>query len=297
MSKRLLTIATFIILVASCSNDNGKHKTYSGIMDVNSVRVSVQTPGLITTLQCEEGISVQQGQVLAIIETEKLDYQIDQSKSVLDELNHQYESASAQLKAATITSDNIKTKYERFSALLKAHAATQQSIDDLKTQLDAANEQLRSAEAALSVITSKKKQIDAGMKISKKQIKDATIISPLAGTILVRYAEHGELVTIGSPICEIANLSEMWTKIYLSEKDLHSVKLGQKVQIKVDGITDKTFDGIITWISDKSEFTPKTILTEETRTTLVYPAKVTIKNSDGIFKIGMPVSVLVERGS
>ena len=133
------------------------------------------------------------------------------------------------------------------------------------------------------------------MKVTTKQMRDAFIVSPEHGAVIIKYTEKGELVTIGSPLFEIANLTEMWTKIYLSETDVHRVKLGQKVQLKVDGLPEKSFDATVTWISDKSEFTPKTILTEETRTTLVYAAKVKAKNPDGVLKIGMPVSVLVPR--
>lgn len=298
MSSRVLITFVIGVMILSCSNEKDKYMTYTGTMDVNTVRVSAQTPGQITSLNCEEGSSVARGQLLAVVETEKLGYQIDQSRSIIEELTHHYQASFAQLKAAITNRDNIKTRYERFSALLKSGAATQQSVDDLKAQLDAVNEQLKAADASLAAITSKKKQIESEIKVTQKQLRDANITAPISGTVLVRYVENGELLNIGSPVCDIANLSGLWTKIYLGESTeggLHSIKLGQIVKVKVDGIADKTFEGTITWISDKSEFTPKTILTEETRTTLVYAAKVTVKNPDGILKIGMPVSVIVEK--
>ena len=297
MLSRIAICLTALLAFASCSKNNDTYFTYAGIMDVNSVRVSAQTPAMVASLTCEEGLTVHKGDTLATVETEKLGYQMDQSQSVIDEIDHQYQAAALQMKAAMTNRDNLKIRYERFSALLRSNAATQQSVDDLKTQLDAANEQLEAAKASLASLLSKKQQINSGMNVTRKQLHDANIVTPITGTILVKYTEVGELLTIGSPVCEIANLSELWTKIYISEKNLYAVKIGQKVQIQIDGLPQKTLEGSVTWISDKSEFTPKTILTEETRTTLVFPAKVTVKNPEGILKIGMPVSVLVPKGS
>ena len=280
---------------SSCGKNGDEPLLLTGIIDANTVRVSAQTPGIITELHFDEGTPVVADQRLATIETERLGYQMDQTRYAQEELSHQYAAAQAQLQSAIIQRDNIRTRYERFTVLLKNNAATQQNVDDLKAQLDAANEQVKSATVSLQTFQARKGQIESNRNVLGKQVKDATITAPLSGTVLVRYVEKGELVGTGMPVCEIADLREVWTKIYLAEKDLHATKLGGKVAITVDGLPGKSFEGTITWISDKAEFTPKTILTEETRTTLVFPAKVSLKNPDGLFKIGMPITVSVPR--
>ena len=294
-TSRTIIPTIFLLLLSACSSKEETTAVYSGIMDATTIKVSAQTPGIVTEVRCDEGSRVSVGDTLAVIETEKLGYQLSQSQSLMEELSHQLRAAQLQQQAAAIQRDNVQTKLQRFTKLLQEGAATQQMVDDLQTQLDAANEQLRAADASLAAIRSKKMQVESGMKVTTRQMRDAFIVSPEHGSVIIKYTEKGELVTIGSPLFEIANLTEMWTKIYLSETDVHRVKLGQKVQLKVDGLPEKSFDATVTWISDKSEFTPKTILTEETRTTLVYAAKVKAKNPDGVLKIGMPVSVLVPR--
>lgn len=294
-TSRIIIPTLFLLLLSACSSKEETTAVYSGIMDATTIKVSAQTPGIVTDVRCDEGSPVSIGDTLAMIETEKLGYQLSQSKSLLEELSHQLRAAQLQQQASSIQRDNVQSKLQRFSKLLNEGAATQQMVDDLQTQLDAANGQLRAADASLAAIKSKKMQVEAGMNVTTRQMRDAFIVSPEHGSVLIKYTEKGELVMMGSPLFEIANLTEMWTKIYLSETDVHRVKLGQKVQLSVDGLPEKTFEATITWISDKSEFTPKTILTEETRTTLVYAAKVKTKNPDGVLKIGMPVSVLVPR--
>ena len=294
-TSRTIIPTIFLLLLSACSSKEETTAVYSGIMDATTIKVSAQTPGIVTEVRCDEGSRVSVGDTLAVIETEKLGYQLSQSQSLMEELSHQLRAAQLQQQAAAIQRDNVQTKLQRFTKLLQEGAATQQMVDDLQTQFDAANEQLRAADASLAAIRSKKMQVESGMKVTTKQMRDAFIVSPEHGAVIIKYTEKGELVTIGSPLFEIANLTEMWTKIYLSETDVHRVKLGQKVQLKVDGLPEKSFDATVTWISDKSEFTPKTILTEETRTTLVYAAKVKAKNPDGVLKIGLPVSVLVPR--
>jgi len=282
-------------VICSCTEERSAHMTFSGIMDTDITRVSSQTHGIIKELKIDEGMEVGQGQTLASIETESLGYQLDQNRSAIEELGNQYKATLSQLETAKIEKENIGIKYNRFSALLQSKATSQQNVDDLKTQLDAANERIKSIQSSMDAVISKRKQVESGAKLIKKQVNDATITSPVSGRILVRYVERGELLSIGSPVCDIADLSLLWTKIYIEEKSLPFIKLGQNVRIKIDGIDDKTLEGRVSWISDKSEFTPKTILTEETKASLVFSAKIIVPNNNGILKIGMPVSVIVQR--
>jgi HlyD family secretion protein len=297
LSRTMATVLCGASLLISCSQNNGKQMLFTGTMEATTVRVSAQTPGIVTALRFDEGASVRTGDTLASVETERLGLQADQGRAGVDEIEKQHHAAVAQRNASVINRDNIKLRYERFLSLLKTGAATQQNVDDLKTQLDAANEQLRGAQVSLEAMQEKKAQMQAGVKVIAKQIRDAIISAPLNGTVLVRYTEKGELLGVGSPVCELADVTHLWTKVYIAEKQLPFVKLGKKVKILIDGMPDRSFEGTVSWISDKAEFTPKTILTEETRTTLVYPAKITVENPDGLFKIGMPVSVRIDRES
>lgn len=291
-----ITLALPLLLLAACSDGNEAEMTFTGIMDANTIRISAETPGRVLSLTVDEGDPVVKDSVLAILETERLGYQIDQNDAMLAELQHQTAASEARLRAARVQRDNVAKKFERFKTLLSQQAATQQMVDDLKAQLDAADDELLAAESALAGMRSKRGQIEAGSSIVRKQQRDASITAPISGRVLVRYTEVGELLGIGSPVFEIADLKKMWTKIYISEKQLPLLHLGESVKLEIDG-SDAALNGTVSWISNTAEFTPKTILTEETRTALVYAVKISVENSNEMLKIGMPVTVHVSKDS
>ena len=293
MNARIYTSLLVLLLTAACGDGNADAILYTGIIDANTVRVSAETPGRIIELAVDEGTLVSTGDVLARLETETLGYQLAQSDAQRDELAHQVASASSRLIAARAQRDNISTRLRRFRALLAQQAVTQQAVDDLATQFEAAEAEIASGEASLAALRSKEAQIGAGEDIVRKRMRDAEILSPLDGTVLIRYADRGELLGQGSPVFEIADLRDLWTKIYVPETRLPGIRLGQSVIIRIDG-SESEVSGTVSWISESAEFTPKTILTEETRTSLVYPVKVRIPNQKQLLKIGMPVTVVME---
>lgn len=295
MHPRLIFMLIPLLVLSSCGEGDEAEMRFTGIMDATTVRVSAETPGRVLKLFADEGEMVFKDSVMAVLETERLGYQLVQSEAMVAELGHQIRSAELRLNAARVQRDNIARRYERFRVLVTQKAATQQAVDDLQAQLESADAELAAAQTALAGLRSKRGQLEAGGDIVRKQQRDARILSPLSGHVLVRYAEVGELLGPGAPVFDVANLKDMWTRIYVSEEQLPMVRLGQKVRLTVDG-SDASFEGTIRSISDKAEFTPKTILTEETRTALVYAVKVDVVNRDDILKIGMPVTVLIDRG-
>ncbi|MDX9760252.1 MAG: efflux RND transporter periplasmic adaptor subunit [Bacteroidota bacterium] len=290
--RALITLLPFL-LVSACGDGDGSMMEFTGIMEATTVRVSAETPGRLLELRADEGDAVNRDSTLAMLETERTDYQLAQSAAMLDELAKQEKSAEQRLRAARVQRDNLARRLERFQALLAEHAVTTQAVDDLRTQHDAADAELAAAVSMLDALRSKRAQIDAGGDLVRKQQRDARIVSPLDGHVLVRYAEVGELLGVGSPIFDVANIENMWTRIYVAATQLPHIRVGQRVQVVIDGV-DATLEGTIRTIADNAEFTPKTILTEETRTTLVYAVKVGVRNRDGLLKIGMPVTVRIE---
>jgi len=295
-NTRSLIFLAVTLLLCSCGNDRTGRMRFTGIIDANTVRISAETPGRVLELCADEGSVVRKDSVLARIETERLGYQLDQSAAQRTELTYHITSARARMEAARIQRDNLARRYRRLQTLLEENAATQQAVDDLQAQLAAADAELDAADAELAALFSKRTQLDAGENIVRKQLREAEISAPLTGTVLVRYTEVGELLGTGSPVFEIADLTNLWTRIHVAETQLPHIRLGQPVLVSIDGAKD-TLQGTITWISETAAFTPKTILTEETRTSLVYPVKVRITNENHLLKIGMPVTVLVERNA
>jgi HlyD family secretion protein len=277
-------------LVISCGNDRRKQFVASGIIEGTSVKVAAQTGGLILALNVDEGDEIQMGQVIAVIDTEKLVYQSQQITAALDEVGVQRQINFNMLEKARLDFDHIQTKYTRYKELYEKNSASRQALDDLKNAYDLSTTQLENAQQNLKVVEAKHQGLEAQYNLVKRQIRDATITAPLAGTITTKYFEAGEVVPTGAAVVEVIDLQKVWTKVYISELVLPKVKLGQTAEIRIDG-TDQTLAGRVSWISPRAEFTPKNILTEESRTSLVYAVKVEVENPAQILKHGMPAEI------
>ncbi|MGP1472872.1 HlyD family secretion protein [Prevotella intermedia] len=208
---------------------------------------------------------------------------------------------------------NQQRERQRFSELLRDGAVPRKQVDDidyqiqvLQKQLAATEEQIASQNAALAEqnkgiaaqidgINSQQAGVSAqqaGVRAQQAQLDDQIthtfVKSPLSGTVLEKYAEQGEFVSIGKPLFKIADTKRMFIRAYITSEQLKDVRLGQKVKVMADygNGQKKQYNGVVTWISSRSEFTPKTIVTDNERADLVYAVKIQFQN-DGYVKIGM----------
>ncbi len=286
----VLLIALILTGFSGCGDEQSGSFHATGIVEGTDVKVSALTGGLLLNVRVDEGQDIDSGRVIAVVDTEKLVYQKELVEANAAEINVQDKINVNSLQKAQSDFDYIDKKYRRFQDLVKKQSASEQVLDDLKRNFDAAKTQLKNAHQSLRLIKNKKKALEAQLNIVKRQISDATILSPISGTVITKYYETGETVPTGFPVVQIIDLSEMWTKVYVSEKLLPKLNVGQDAMVRIDG-SETTLDGKISWISPKAEFTPKNILTEESRTSLVYAVKITVSNPEGILKHGMPVEV------
>jgi HlyD family secretion protein len=211
-----------------------------------------------------------------------------------------------QLKAIQIQLNTAVTERNRTEKLVKADAASGKQLDDLNAQVDLLKQQLKTAESQITVtrqqiasqkqlvaiqnrgITSEREPLEKRKEMAEDYLNKSRIINPVNGTVLTLYMHEGEVVSPGKALYKIADLREMTLRAYVSGGQLNKVKLNQDVTVKVDYGEKETKDytGKITWISDKAEFTPKTIQTKEERSNLVYAVKIKVVN-DGYLKLGM----------
>ncbi len=179
----------------------------------------------------------------------------------------EYEELSAQRHSAKANFDNAEKNYSRLRDLYKSGSISRKDLDN--------------AEAAFRMARAGYDQVSA-------TIENAVIYSPIEGIVLDTSVEVGEMAFPGTPILTIADLSKTWMYIYVNEKRLGFVKIGQPIKVYIDSFPDKAFRGKIVSISNKAEFTPKTIQTKDERVKLVFAVKVMIENPDLILKPGMP---------
>lgn len=285
-----LWLLSFALIFTGCFPGADQKDVYYGRCDVDIIRLSAQTSGIIDSLTFEEGALIKKEEILLKINTERLAAQLSRQNAQLKELDENVIGLNSQMKQVVVQHQFAKDTYQKTSNMVNEGAATVQKRDELQTQVLVLQARMNGIRSQLRTLDSKREQLLAAEKITRLNLRDSEIKSPVDGIIINKFHYQGELVAPGMAILEVADLSQMDVTIYISLEDLGNIKIGQQVDVLVDGQEEK-LTGMVKWISSQSEFTPKTILTKDVRTTLVYAVKVSVANRDGILKIGMPVDI------
>lgn len=291
MKKIMICTAALTLLVSSCGTSD-KEFDATGIFEATEVTVSAEATGRLMTFDVTEGSRVNADRQVGLIDTIQLQLKAEQVGATRESFANQRPNVQAQVAATRQQLVKAQLERTRTAALLKDGAATRKQMDDadnavkvLKSQLEAQvsmlNNSTRSLNSQMSGADSQRYQV-------LDQLKKCHITSPITGTILEKYAERGEFAVIGKPLFKVADVDQMYLRAYITSAQLAKVKVGQRVKVFSDYGTDtrKSYDGTVTWISSRAEFTPKTILTDDERADLVYAVKIAVKN-DGYIKIGM----------
>jgi HlyD family secretion protein len=293
------------LLLAAC-NRNGMHSDATGTFEAEEVIVSAEVPGKILTLNIEEGSSLVKDAVVGTIDATNLllqKEQVDASIRALgqrtSDLAPQVSLLESQLQVQKSQLATLEREKRRTENLLKQDAATGKQLDDINAQIDVLNKQIEVTRRQIVANTSNINTQNRGILSEseplrkraaqlKDQLQRSNITNPINGNVLEKYAEAGEVVSAGKALYKIADLSVVNLRAYITGDMLSKVKLGEKVTVLIDDGEKnyKKYDGTVIWVSDKAEFTPKTIQTKEERANLVYAIKVKVKN-DGYLKIGM----------
>jgi HlyD family secretion protein len=286
MKKIFLLIIPGILLISCNSNQNSD--AY-GNFEAIDVITSSQAAGQIINLNIEEGMKINSGDTIGLIDTIDLSLKREQLVSQQKVIFARLRNIDSQVSVQEQQKKNILVEKARVEKLMKDGAATQKQMDDITGSLDLLDQQISASEVQKEAIRAELGTLESQVKQVEESISKCYIISPLSGTVLVKFAEAGEITAMGKPVCKIANLDELVLKVYISGDQLQYLKLGQTVEVLIDkdksGVS--TLSGTVSWISSKAEFTPKTIQTRKERVNLVYAAKVRVAN-DGSLKIGMP---------
>jgi HlyD family secretion protein len=303
--KILCGVILSTILLIAC-NRNGKKFDASGTFETDEVIVSSSSTGKILSLDVEEGDTISQNKIVGTVDSENLALQKEQVQASIQALGEKTMNVSPQVKLLEDQQRvqesqlaNLEHERTRIENLLKQDAATAKQLDDINAQIDMVKKQIAVTQQQINVqrnnvSTQNRSILSEGKPLQKRveQLNDllnkSNIVNPINGTVISKYAEEGEMTSTGKAIYKIADLSTLTLRAYITGGQLSQVKLGQQVKVLVDNGADKyrEYPGTITWISDKAEFTPKTIQTKEERANLVYAIKIKVKN-DGYLKIGM----------
>ena len=290
-NKYYLLFAATLLVLTSCGNGNGDYDA-SGTFEATEVIVSAEGNGKLLQFNVEEGMRLKAGKEVGYIDTLQLYLKKLQLLASGKAVAHKSMDINKQIAATREQISKAEYEKKRTENLLKENAATQKQIDDIDSQIAVLQKQLEAQISTLQRGNASVTEESSAYEIQVAQLEDqlnkCRISSPINGTVLAKYAETGELAISGKPLFKVADIQNMFLRAYITADQLSQLKLGDKVKVFSDlGDDDRReYEGVITWISDKSEFTPKTIQTRDERANLVYAIKIAVKN-DGYLKIGM----------
>jgi HlyD family secretion protein len=279
-----------------CHRGNDKSDAY-GNFEATEIIISSESNGKLLTFSIHEGDQLSSGQKIGLIDTIPLYLKKKQLEAKIISLSNKTINIPSQINVLIERKSNLERELNRINNLYKEGAATQKQLDDITGELEVINSEIKanrerletSNEGLLSEILPLQYQIEE----INDQINRAVVFNPVSGTVLTTYTEENEIVNYGKPLYRIADIEEMILRAYISGHQLDDIKIGQKVEVLID--KDKTdyrsYEGTISWISEKAEFTPKIVQTKEERVNLVYAIKIHVHN-DGYIKIGMPGEVI-----
>jgi HlyD family secretion protein len=296
---------------------NGNAIRGSGIIEVTQVDAAFEVPGRMLERYVDEGAMVDGGEPIARLDDREYHLQVDRAVAAESAAEARYkmmlrgsreqevDQALAALESAESALRLQELEYERIARLARQGIVSQNELDQAATNLTTARKARERAAAQLDMMRegfrteeiegarAQLAQARADRALAELNLARCKLFSPMAGRVLSKSREAGEMVQPGTPVVTLGDLSRPWVNLYIGERDLGRVRLGMKAQVTVDSYPNDPFPGTVTFIADRAEFTPKNIQTPDERVKLVYRVKVDLQSRDGVLKPGMPADTVL----
>lgn len=291
LKLQIVAAAALVFGLTSCGKSKDDADA-SGTFEATEVIVSAQGSGQILSFDVEEGQTLAANQQVGSIDSTQVYLRLKQLQSSGRAIESRRPNIQKQIATIEQQISTAKTERKRAENLIKANAGNQKTLDDINAQILVLEKQLDAQKTLLEStnqgITDESEGLEYQLKQLEDQLVKCRITSPITGTVLLKYAEMGEIAAPGKALFKIADTNNMILRAYITADQLTQIKMDQTVKVKTDSGKDdsKEYSGTIAWISSKAEFTPKTIQTRDERANLVYAVKINVKN-DGLIKIGM----------
>lgn len=304
-------LAVFTLLMACQRKSSVAGFSASGHVEATQVRLASRVSGTLLEVRCQEGETLQAGEVVARLDTAQLERELEKARAQRDataaELAlleagaraEEIAEAQARLAAAQAELAAAQADVARYQPLAQKGAANRKLLEDAETKALIATQQVAALHARLQLLQAGARSqekaaararlaaAEAQVKVLEQVLADSVVVSPLSGTVIERLAEPGEFLPAGTPVVVVADLAHPWLEVYVDEPHLAHLRLGQPVKVTVDGRPD-AFAGVISFVAPQPEFTPKNVQTPDERAKLVFKVKVALENPGGVFKPGMP---------
>jgi HlyD family secretion protein len=286
-----MIIAAMLAVLASCGNNEREYDA-TGTFEATEVTVAAEQNGALIGFDVTEGDEIALGIEVGLIDTTQVWLKIQQAGATKEVFQSQKPDMEKLVAATRQQLEKAKQDQQRYKELVADGAAPSKMLDDANSQVQVLEKQLAAQVSSLNTSTDALNKQMAATDVQVKQLMDQLqkchITAPIKGTVLEKYVEQGEFVAVGKPLFKMADTEQMFIRAYVTSAQLQNIKVGQKAKVFADfgDGEKKEYEGTISWISSRSEFTPKTILTDDERADLVYALKVAFVN-DGYVKIGM----------
>ena len=291
--KKISVSIVLLFLIFSCNSSDEKADGY-GNFEATEVTVSSESNGKILFLNVEEGQELEAQTQVGLIDTLQMHFTKQELFAAKNTITSKSTSVLSQKNVLDEQLKTAKLEQKRIENMFAENAATKRQVDEINGRVSVIYQQIKGVGTQNAPIINDLKSIDVQIEKINDQIKKSTIINPMSGIVLNKYAEPGEVTGFGKPLYKIADVSEMTLRVFVSETQLSQIKIGQEVLVKIDAAQEmKSYKGTVSWIAAQAEFTPKIIQTKEERVNLVYAVKVKV-NNDGSLKIGMPAEMWIK---
>jgi HlyD family secretion protein len=286
--KYALYISLIVIGLSSCTEKSQEADAY-GHFEAKEFFITSEISGKLVKADFTQGDIVGEGDTIAAIDANSLQVQLDGFVARESAISSKIAVLESQRDVLKIEIQGLQKEYERLANLKNKGAATIQQFDSVENKLLSAKARLKTFDPQIKSVYKELAVLDSERDVLLDKMSKAVIVALVGGTVVEKYLEIGEMAIPGKPIAKLASMDDMYLRAYISGSQLSSFKIGEKVEIRIDGPDDtyKSFPGIVSWVAEKAEFTPKIIQTKEERVNLVYAIKVKVKN-EGEIKIGMP---------
>lgn len=291
-----ILILSGVVWLLQCSSKQNEGFLGSAVMEANTYQIATTSQGTLVAVYKDEGDAVRRSELLAVVDTIPYILSRDEIQTGMSELRTTIASKQVDIKAAESDLAGLRREYHRIQGLAEKGAVSTQQRDNLQTQFESAQLKLDAIKKNLQSLLDKQR----GMQVQMSQIDDKIahcyVTSPSNGTVLTRYRNLQEVVIPGGPIFEIGSFDTLYADFFIPQPVLASIKYGQKLRVRIDYDDGKSkdpryADGIVTWINNEAEFSPKNIQTRESRNELVFRVRVDVPNVGGTLKRGQPVEI------
>lgn len=279
------------MVLASCGDKEQKNDA-TGVFEATETTIAAEQSGTLMAFGVCEGDEIAAGKEVGLIDTTQIWLKIKQMGATKQVYQSQKPDMEVQIAVTRQQLDKAKQEQKRYKELVSDGAAPSKMLDDATSQVELLEKQLKAQVSTLntqlSTLNSQLSTTDVQVSQLMDQLRKCHVIAPVKGTVLEKYVEKGEFVAIGKPLFKMADTKSMFIRAYVTSAQLKNIRVGQKAKVFADygNGQKKEYEGVVSWISSRSEFTPKTILTDDERADQVYALKVAVKN-DGYIKIGM----------